>query len=1055
MGTRIEVMTKGSVDTASSGLISKSPIRVYNINDDGLKDGEIRAIEKLLADPIADAIATDSPLLSEIPQDGVVIEMSPKPGVNDPEGKTTKEAIERIIGRKIGNVSFAKQYLWVGGLSEGEYLNLQKKLGNPLVNEFRRVGYDGWDTKKGVGFHFPEVKLPKVEAFTYILDTKEGLVIDRSTTDEQLLKISEKRRLALNLEEMKTIRDLFNDSEYVAKRKEIGLEAMPTDAEVESLAQTWSEHCIHKKFNAIWEYTSDDPNDESGLPHITDSIFKSIIKNATEEISEDIDWLVSVFEDNSGVIKLNDKWNIAHKVETHNHPSGLDGFGGADTGTGGILRDPASTGTYMNPVSSQWGFRIPHPNSYPDLPLKIQSPARMFEGIVAGVEDYGNKMGIPTMCGQVMIDDGWLKPAVYVGCVAVAPAESNGKPTHIKEIRPGYIALSLGGGVGKDGIHGATGSSTHLAADAEQHEEINQEVQMGSPIVEKGVFEAMAILQKLGLIEASQDCGAGGWNSAVGELAGLLNELEEKRYEVKCAFKEKGITSDSSVEERFAAASPAINLEKKASPFNDTLKLEIASGEIFSGESIGKGGVVMDLTAVPEKYKGLAGWEKEVSEAQEREVLVIKPENLERALEICRHNNVEATKIAEFNSSGYYQVLDQNKTIAFLPIEFLHQGVPQMTIKAHWKPCENKEPEIPVSEYLTDSLLGMVERPNIQNYDWIMTRYDHEVQGGSLVKPLVGIGKGKSDAIAYRPVLGEKEVCIESWGSNPWHGDIDAYHMGRNNVVDALGRTVALGGNLKKITFNGNTTCSKPEKDPYVAAQVERMNKGAADAEIAFLTPRISGKDSTSMERDYKSTKTGKDVHAKAKTELLMSSLAIIPDDSTLTTCDFKLPGDVIYVVGDTRDELGGSEYYLMHDETGRNVPKSDFEEIKERYNALSEAIKEKLVHSAQYVAKGGLGVALANSAIAGDMGFDVDLDSIDEGLRRADKLLYSETTGRFVVTVHKSKKKEFEEKMHGCYVKEIGSVWEDEVCVRYKGKNVISTKVDALREKNKGEIRF
>ena len=996
MTHRIEVMSRGSIYPDAKGLVSKSPIKVYNINDDNLTLDELRAIEKLLADPIVDIVATDKSVLLNIPpEEGIIevpkvfIEMSPKPGVNDPEGKETKKAIERIIGREIKGVSFGKQYLWNGKLSPKKYFMLQKQLSNPLINEFRRIDAKDWDPKKSFGFHFPYVDLPRVEVFTYNL-TQDNLVIGVNTIDKHLMKISDERLLALNQEEMQTIRDLLRDNEYIEKRKAVGLEAMITDAEGESFAQTWSEHCIHKKFNGIWEYTSDDFNDESGLPHITNSIFKSIIVATTQKIVKDVNWTVSLFKDNAGIIKLNDKWNIAHKVETHNHPSGLDGFGGANTGTGGVLRDPKSSGKNMIVVSSQYGFRTPHPNSYDDLPLDIQSPARTLETVVAGVEDYGNKMGIPTMCGQVMIHYGWLKPAIYVGAVSVALAEVKGKPTHTKEIRPGYIALSLGGKVGKDGIHGATGSSTDLSADAEQSEQINQSVQIGDPIVEKGVFEVMNTLQELDYIEAAQDCGAGGWNSAVGELAELSN------------------------------------------------------------------GVVMDLTHVPEKYQGLTGWEKLISEAQEREVIVVKPENIERVLEICAHNNVDATKIAEFNDSGYYHVLDQNKTIVYLPMDFLHKGLPQMRIKAHWKPCKNKEPEIPSLEDLTDTLLKLIGRPNMQSYDWIVTRYDHEVQGKSLIKPLVGIGKGKSDAIAYRPVLTEKEVAIESWGSNPWQGDIDAYHMGRNNVVDAIGRTIAVGGNLDKITFNGNTTCPKPEKDSYIAAQVIRMLKGAADAELVFKSPTISGKDSTSMERSYISTKTKKEVRVKAKPELLMSGLGIIPDDSTLTTPDFKLPGDLVYIVGDTRDELGASEFYLMRGETGKNVPKSNLKEIRSRYIAMSQAIKQGLVHSTHYVAKGGILYALSNSALAGDLGAEINIDSIDEGLGRADKLLFSETTGRFVVTVHPSKKEEFESKLQGQYIKEIGKVRSDnQFNVMYNGEQTIKTNANTLREKNKGEIRF
>lgn len=978
MGVRIEVMTRGSV-AGSQGLVLKRPVRVYSINDD-LTDAKLRNIEQLLSDPIVDDVARNRPIL-DVLGDSTVVEVAPKPGVNDPEGNAVKTAIEGIIGHPVGEVSFSRQYLWKGPLSEHEYTGLKKTLGNTIIHEFRRVDGAQWDRENGAGFSFPSVNLPRANPYTYANIT---------ISDTDLMKISDQRLLALNLEEMRAIRDLFHDTNFVQARSEYGLQAHPTDAELEALAQTWSEHCIHKKFKGRWVYTSDDPSDESGLPPVVDNMFQSVIVASTERIARNISWLVSVFEDNAGVIRLNERWNIAHKVETHNHPSGLDGFGGANTGTGGVFRDPNATGIGMTIVSSQYGFRVPHPDSYPDLPSDIQSPRQTLAGIVAGVEDYGNKMGIPTACGQVFFDKGFLKPGVFVGAVGVAPAEINGRPTHKKEIKSGYIALSLGGRVGKDGIHGATGSSTDLAADAEKNAQINQSVQIGDPVVEKCVFDVIDVLRDSGLVEALQDCGAGGWNSALGELARLSN------------------------------------------------------------------GAVLDLTHAPEKYAGLAGWEKLISEAQERQVVVIKPEHLQRVADICEHFNVEATQIATFNNSGYYRVVDQDQTIVYLPMDFLHRGLPQMTIKAHWKPSENKEPDIPFQADLTTSFLQFLGQPNVQIHDWIMTRYDHEVQGGSFIKPITGIGRGKSDAIAYRPVLTEKEVVIETWGSNPWQGDIDAYHMGRNNVVDAIGRVIAAGGNLEKIVFNGNTICPKPEKDPIIAAKVLRMIKGAADAEIAFGTPTISGKDSTSMERAYNSTATGQEVRVKAKPELLMSALAILPDESTLTTPDLKLPGDLVYVVGQTRDELGASEFYLMNGETGRNVPASDLAEIKMGYNTLSGAIKDQLVHSAQYIAKGGLAAALANAAIAGDLGIDIRLDPIDDGLGRADKLLFSETTGRFVVTVHPSKQAEFEAKMQGTYVQQIGHVTiPDTFSIAYKDTHAVSTSVAILREKNKGDIRL
>ena len=1053
MGTRIEVMTKGEIDSDSNGLILQQPIKVYNIDDDSLTEEEEFDIGRLLTDTVVEKAAINQALLTNLGHEHTVIEKSPKPGVNDPKGKEARNAIQEILGRKIGPVSLSEQYVWKGDLDHKNYVLLQKQMGNPFVNDFLRVEGSEW-TSNGIGFHFPVVDLPEIPAFKYV---------DTNISSGKLSKLSDAMLLELNSEEFDKINSLYDgsyDLDFIKRRAKAGLKAVSTDAELQLFGQSWSEHCIHKKLKAIWKYTSEDPNDESQLPHVIDNLFKTIIQETTQTIAKEIDWLVSVFEDNAGAIRLNYKINIAHKVETHNFPTALDGFGGGNTGVGGIFRDLISVGKGMIVRLSQYGFRVAHPDDYTDLPLDIQTPARTLEGMVDGVEDYANKMGVPTSCGNVMMDSGWLKCVCYVGALATAEAEINGRYTHTKDIRPGYVAVSLGGKVGKDGIHGATASSTDIKADAEEREDISQAVQIGDPIVEKGVFEVMNILQQLDLVEATQDCGAGGWNSAVGELTELLNDLEQKRYELQNVFGKRGITLKSSYDDRLQAASEVIDVNRIASPFIDQIKSEIQSGEIFSINTNGKGGIKMDLSYVPEKYKGLTGWEKLISEAQEREVLVIKPENMMRVLAICEQNNVDLTKLGNFNDTGDYHVLDQDTSIVYLPVDFIGTELPQMTIEAHWKPCENKEPELPVLEDLTDVTLEMIGRPNLQNYDWIVTRFDHEVQGGSRTKPLVGLGKGKNDVVASRPEPKCDEIVIETWGSNPWQGDIDAYHMGVNNVVDAVGRVISAGGKLPdrdthKITFNGNITCPKPEEDTYIAAQVERMLKGSADAELAFTTPRISGKDSTSVQRDYISTETGRKVTVKAKPELLMSAMAVMPDDSTLTTSDFKLPGDVIYVVGDTRDELGASEFYLMQGETGRNVPKSDLEEIIPRYSALSESTGSQLVHSVRYLTKGGLAEGLINSAIAGDLGFDADLSSLDEGLGRSDKIWFSETTGRAVVTVDPSKQQEFEKQMEGTYIRKIGIVGLDnQMDVKYKGKAVFSSTVDVAREANKGEIK-
>src|SRR3989338_4914158 len=1031
-------------------LLLKKPVRVYNIKDNSLSQSELEDIAELFGNKLVDKVAIDKPVITKLSLGSLVIEKSLKPGVNDPEGLEVQRVLSRILKRQIGPVSSSMQYVYKGDIDDNRYTGLIKNLGNPLVNSFRKISYSDWDSENGAGFNFPDINLVQPTAFNYVS-------LDMS--DEQLLEVSKKRYLALGIHEMRAIKELFVNKKFASfweKRAEAGLEKMSTDAELESFGAGLSDHCLHTTWNGLWKYTSEDPNDEACLSSEIDSLFKTLIRDVTYQIvDKKPEQFVSIFEQNAGAVLLNHNWIIAHKVESHNHPSALDGEGGSGTGIGGVIRDTQMMGQCMETRSTQFAFRTAHPNFYTDLPSDIQTPARTLETIILGVEGYGNKIGVPTQCGSVMIHESSLKPTVIVGATSVAPREINGKGTHLQDVRPGYVAVSLGGRVGKDGIHGASGSSITLDAKAEASTQVNQSVQIGNPIIQKGVFDVSILLRDAGLVEASQDCGAGGWHSAVGELAGLCDELEQQRLAIARIYEKNILSSCSSIIDLLAAAAEAVpDINRIASPRAELLREEIRKGEIFSYKREGRGGVRMDLTHAPEKYTGLTGWEKHISESQERCVIVVRPENVNSVLDLCRHEEVEATIVGKFDDSGIYHVLDQNQSIVFLPMEYLHKGAPQRVINASWKKQVHQEPEISVDDDLTNDMLNFIGQPNLQSYSWIFERYDHEVQGGSVLKPIVGLGRGKSDAIAYHAVLGQPEVVIETWGSNPLQGDIDTYHMGRNNIVDAIGKVVAAGGSLDRIYFNGNAMCPPPQKDTLDAAKTLRMVKGVGDAELMFDAPTISGKDSPSMQREYISTKDNKTRVVKGQHEMLMSALAIIPDSSTITSPDFKLPGDYIFVVGKTNNELGASELYRRHSAIGNTVPCSNLQEIRQQYANLEKAIHAGFVHSAQYVAKGGLAAALTNSSLAGDLGYEIDIGAIDEEIGRPEVLLTSETTGRFVVSVSPNNTESFKELMGKTYVREIGNVRNNKyITINYNERTIVQTDVPELRSYNKGGI--
>ncbi|MBT5873718.1 MAG: phosphoribosylformylglycinamidine synthase, partial [Candidatus Latescibacteria bacterium] len=318
-------------------------------------------------------------------------------------------------------------------------------------------------------------------------------------SDEELTRISRDGMLALNLDEMRVIREHFVD-----------LGRNPTDVEIETLAQTWSEHCKHKVFNGVIEYTSSDGTE------LIDNLFNQTIRRATEDVRKEKgpdDWCVSVFVDNAGIIRFDDQHNVVFKVETHNHPSALDPYGGANTGIGGVLRDALGTGLGAKPILNTDIFCFAPPDyAYEDLPSGVLHPKRILKGVVSGVRDYGNRMGIPTVNGAICFDDRYLgNPLVYCGTAGVIPSEFCEK-----EVSPGDLIVSLGGKTGRDGIHGATFSSIEL--DETSESSASQAVQIGNAIEEKKVLDVILQARDLSLFSSITDCGAGGFSSAIGEM---------------------------------------------------------------------------------------------------------------------------------------------------------------------------------------------------------------------------------------------------------------------------------------------------------------------------------------------------------------------------------------------------------------------------------------------------------------------------------------------------------------------------------------------------------
>ncbi len=768
---RGERIVKEAGELAGLTLNSVRTVAVYTVDID-LTPGQLKEIASgPFTDPVIQEYSVGQPLAGEF---DLLIEVGFNPGVTDNVGRSAGEAVSQILGRPLAaheGVYTSFQYRIEGDLDDGQAHRLASEvLANELIHRWQVVFWAAFDRSAGLPAEVPRVSIAGGGRVT---------VVDLSGDDAELMRISRDGMLALSLDEMKTIQAHYDDPEVRELRERVGLDPMPTDVELESLAQTWSEHCKHKIFNALIRY-----EDEEGNVETVDSLMATYIVGATNRIREqqgEDDICLSVFKDNAGVIRFNDRFNLVLKVETHNSPSALDPYGGALTGIVGVNRDPFGTGLGANLLFNTDVFCFASPFHSDVLPPRILHPRRIFEGVVEGVEHGGNKSGIPTVNGAVVFDERFLgKPLVYCGTAGIMPVTVTGRPSHEKSVRVGDRVVMVGGRIGKDGIHGATFSSEELHEGSPV-----TAVQIGDPITQKRMTDFLLKARDEGLYNSITDNGAGGLSSSVGEMA------EEA------------------------------------------------------------GGAVLDLDRAPLKYPGLDPWEILISEAQERMTVGVPPENLDRFMELSRQMKVDSTDLGEFTDTGYFHLRYEGRTVGYLSLEFLHDGVPQLILDAKWTPPVLSEPGGTVGEEPGDSLLALLGRLNICSKESIVRRYDHEVQGGSVVKPFTGAADdGPSDAAVVRPVLDSFDGVVVSNGIVPRYSDIDTYHMAANAVDEALRNYVAVGGDPGWAAALDNFCWCDPiqsEKTPdgtYKLAQLVRANRGLYDAVTAYGIPLISGKDS-------------------------------------------------------------------------------------------------------------------------------------------------------------------------------------------------------------------
>ncbi|MDP2652516.1 MAG: phosphoribosylformylglycinamidine synthase subunit PurL [Candidatus Omnitrophota bacterium] len=910
-------------DIHDLGISSVSGVRVaqvYTIEGDLAEDAIRRVCEDLLTDQITQESSyhrAGDAVSSLFPQPGVrVMEIAYNPGVMDPVETSTLKGIRDLGIKGARSVRTSKKYFLQGQVSEADAQRIADKvLMNKLIQHV-------------VQEESAEAGLPTQAAGS---EVKVVLVDMARAGDKQLKDLSQKGQLFLNLEEMKAIRNYF---------RRIGRN--PTDCELETVAQTWSEHCHHKTFRGNILYRSR----ENGRVKKTliRSLLKSTIIKATRQINKS--WCVSVFHDNAGVIDFDKEWNVCFKVETHNHPSALEPFGGANTGVGGVIRDTLGTGLGAKPVCNTDIFCFAPPDyDAGRVPAGTLHPKRVMKGVVSGVRDYGNKMGIPTINGAILFDDHFVaNPLVYCGNVGLIP-----KGKEKKAARTGDLVVVAGGRTGRDGIHGATFSSGELTHESEVVS--SGAVQIGNPIEEKKVLDALMQARDENLYSAITDCGAGGLSSAVGEMGQEL-------------------------------------------------------------------GARVQLEAVPLKYKGLSYTEIWISESQERMVMAVPPKNIGRLLKIFEGENAEATVIGEFTGNKRLELFFGDVQVCDLDMEFLHEGIPQITKQAVWAKPKVKEPKFACPPDLTESLLDSLSHYNVCSKEWVIRQYDHEVQGGSVVKPLCGAAcDGPSDASVITPRLGSVKGVAISNGINIRYGMIDPFWMAASCIDEAVRQVISVGGDLSRIAILDNFCWGNPDKPDRLGSLV-RAAQGCYKAAVGYGVPFISGKDSL-----YNEYTEGKKSIAIPGT-ILISAIGIIEDVTKCVTMDFKKSGNLIYAVGKTMPEMGGSIYYDTMSFLGGSVPQVNFKSGVKIFQALSRAVRKGLVRSAHDCSEGGLGVALAEMAFSGGLGVTVRLDQApSSGTKRNDEILFSESNTRFLAEVAPEHQKAFERTMAGVACRMIGRV--------------------------------
>ncbi|MGD0094410.1 MAG: phosphoribosylformylglycinamidine synthase subunit PurL, partial [Planctomycetota bacterium] len=943
---RIEAGLREDVpDPAAAGLIAElqtlgarppervRTARLYWLEADFGRETAWRLARELFSDPVVERAVVNEPLYEDVR--ARLIEVVRRPGVMDPVIASVRKALaDRKLS--VGHVATGRKYLFYfrAGERPTDDGELRRLCGKVLANEcIEEIHID-----KAAPVHLPG---GAEEPF------KLAIVGLAGRTAEQLLEISARCCLSLTAVEMQAIQQ-----HYAAQGRQ------PTDVELETIAQTWSEHCRHKTLRGAVDFAGPEG------PRQYRNLLQETIMRATAQIAHKR--CLSVFKDNAGVVAFDEKWALTFKVETHNHPSAIEPYGGAGTGIGGVIRDTMGTGLGAKPIASTDVFCFGMPDTrLESLPAGTLHPKRVMSGVVAGVRDYGNRMGIPTVNGAVHFDPRYVgNPLVFCGSVGLLPRDKIAKGA-----RAGDLVVVLGGRTGRDGIHGATFSSIELT---EHSETVSSgAVQIGNPIEEKKTLDVLLKARDAGLYTCVTDCGAGGLSSAVGEM----------------------------------------------------------------GEDLG---ATVDLEKVPLKYAGLTYTEIWISEAQERMVVAVPPEKWPEFEKLCRSEDVEATALGVFGTppgarpgEKLLRLKYRGNVVGELDMEFLHGGVPGVTRPAAWKrptPSALNTSTLDVLMTMQQAtgldlktlaqarakparmygplLRKLLSLPTIASKQWIIRQYDHEVQGRTVVKPLVGLkDDGPSDAAVLTPVLGSTRAFALACGLCPQFTERDPKQMARLAVDECLRNLVAVGADPDNTFILDNFCWGNTAKPEQLGALVLAC-EGAAEAAVAYGTPFISGKDS--LNNEYAAG--GKTISIPGT--LLISGLGMVDEARLCVTMDLKTPRNLLYVVGLTHEEIAGSHFDLLTNTANAltNLPLLDLKLARRIHGTLHKAMVREMVRACHDMSEGGLAVAAAEMAFAGGLGARLTLSQVPApGLLPPHVVLFSESAPRYLVEVPRERAGDFE----------------------------------------------